>query len=200
MKLRRKGLIGVFNKASHFYWLAKSALYYGPQFATFGRRSVLRKPMFISNPGGISIGAGAHFRDGVRLEVVDRAGEAPGRLLIGDRVNFEQHVHVVACCEVTIEDDVCIAAGTSVVDTTHPVGVPGGGNRARLIEPGQFSVHIGKRVFIGAGCVVLPNVSIGENSIIGAGSVVTHDIPANSIAVGIPAEVIKTIPAPSEQV
>lgn len=38
---------------------------------------------------------------------------------------------------------------------------------------------------------VLPGVTIGENSIIGANSVVTKSIPANSIAVGIPAKVIK---------
>lgn len=194
MSLRRKGLIGVFNKLSHLYWRAKSALYYGPQFAHFGKGANLRKPMFIGNPGGISVGQGTNIRDGVRLEVIDRAGEAPGRIVIGERVNFEQFVHVAACSEIIIDDDVCIAAGTSVLDTTHPVGAVGSGNRVRFLESGAFHVHIGKRVFIGAGCVILPNVSIGENSIVGAGSVVTHDIPANSIAVGSPARVIKTIP------
>ncbi|MGV8883238.1 MAG: acyltransferase [Rhodoglobus sp.] len=195
MKLRRKGLIGVFNKASHFYWLAKSALYYGPQFDRFGSKTILRKPMFIGNPGGISIGRDTSIRDGVRLEVVDRPGEAPGRLVIGDRVNFEQSVHVAACGEIIIEDDVCIAAGTSILDSTHPVGAPGDGNRVRFIQSGPAFVHIGKRVFVGTGCVILPNVSIGDNSIIGAGSVVTHNIPADSIAVGSPARVIKTIVA-----
>jgi acetyltransferase-like isoleucine patch superfamily enzyme len=48
-------------------------------------------------------------------------------------------------------------------------------------------------VFLGVNVVVLPNVSIGDNSIIGAGSVVTQSIPANSIAVGAPAKVIKTL-------
>ena len=53
---------------------------------------------------------------------------------------------------------------------------------------------IGKNVWLGAGVIVLPGVTIGENSIIGAGSVVTHDIPANQIAVGSPAWVIKPVP------
>jgi maltose O-acetyltransferase len=51
-------------------------------------------------------------------------------------------------------------------------------------------VNIGNNVFIGAGTIVLPNVTIGDNCIIGAGSVVTKNIPPNSIAVGNPAQVI----------
>lgn len=45
-------------------------------------------------------------------------------------------------------------------------------------------------VFIGAGSIILPGVTIGENSIVGAGSVVTKEVPANSVAVGNPAHVI----------
>lgn len=41
--------------------------------------------------------------------------------------------------------------------------------------------------------IILPGVTIGENSVIGAGSVVTKDIPANSLAVGNPCRVIRTI-------
>jgi len=55
------------------------------------------------------------------------------------------------------------------------------------------TIIIGDNSFIGAGAIVLPGVEIGENSIIGAGSVVTGNIPSNSLAVGNPARVIKTI-------
>ena len=51
-------------------------------------------------------------------------------------------------------------------------------------------VTIGDRVFIGAESVVLPGVTIGDDVVIGANSTVTHDIPANSVAVGSPARVI----------
>lgn len=54
-------------------------------------------------------------------------------------------------------------------------------------------VNIGNNVFIGAESVVLPGVTIGANVIIGANSTVTHDIPANSVAVGSPARVICTL-------
>ncbi len=54
-------------------------------------------------------------------------------------------------------------------------------------------VWIGDNVFIGVNSVILPNVHIGANSIIGAGSVVTKDIPANVVALGNPARVVRTI-------
>lgn len=54
-------------------------------------------------------------------------------------------------------------------------------------------VIIEDNVFIGANTTVLPNVKIGRNSIIGAGSVVSKNIPANSVAIGSPAKVIKKL-------
>lgn len=54
-------------------------------------------------------------------------------------------------------------------------------------------IAIGKNVWIGAAATLMPGISIGDNSIIGAGSVVTKDIPQNSIAVGNPCRVIKSI-------
>ena len=55
------------------------------------------------------------------------------------------------------------------------------------------NVSIGNNVFIGAGTIVLPGVTIGNNVVIGAGSVVATDIPDNSLAVGSPAKVIKSL-------
>jgi acetyltransferase-like isoleucine patch superfamily enzyme len=52
-------------------------------------------------------------------------------------------------------------------------------------------IVIGNYVWIGGGTIVLPGVTIGEGSIIGAGSVVSRDIPPYSVAIGIPAKVIK---------
>lgn len=54
-------------------------------------------------------------------------------------------------------------------------------------------VNIGNDVWIGANVVILPGVTIGNNVVIGAGAVVTKDIPDNSLAVGVPARVIKSI-------
>ena len=54
-------------------------------------------------------------------------------------------------------------------------------------------IILGDYVYIGYGVLVLPGVVIGSNVVIGAGSVVTKNIPDNSVAVGVPAKVIKTI-------
>ncbi len=55
------------------------------------------------------------------------------------------------------------------------------------------TIHIKKNAWLGARVSVLPGVTIGENAIVGTGSVVTKDIPENSIAVGNPARVIRTL-------
>ncbi len=54
-------------------------------------------------------------------------------------------------------------------------------------------IHIGKNVWIGSNSTILAGVTIGNHAVIGAGSVVTKDIPANMIAVGSPARVIRSI-------
>jgi acetyltransferase-like isoleucine patch superfamily enzyme len=54
-------------------------------------------------------------------------------------------------------------------------------------------ITIGNNVHIGVDAIIMPGVTIGDNVVVGAGAVVTRDIPANSIAVGVPARVIKSI-------
>ena len=54
-------------------------------------------------------------------------------------------------------------------------------------------VKIGNNVYFARNCTVFKGVTIGDNCIIGFGSVVTHDIPANSVAVGVPARVVGTV-------
>ena len=54
-------------------------------------------------------------------------------------------------------------------------------------------ITLGRNVWLGGGVIVCPGVTIGDNSVVGAGSVVTRDIPANVVAVGNPARVIREI-------
>lgn len=54
-------------------------------------------------------------------------------------------------------------------------------------------IVIGDNVYIGVNTIILPGVTIGDNVVIGAGSIVSRDIPSNSVAVGVPAHVIKSI-------
>lgn len=88
---------------------------------------------------------------------------------------------------ITIEDDVLIGPQVKIVTENHPVDP---GNRKSLDVK---SVHIGKNVWLGAGAIILPGVTVGENSIVAAGAVVTKDVPANTIVGGVPAKFIKSI-------
>ena len=54
-------------------------------------------------------------------------------------------------------------------------------------------IHIGRRVWIGANVVVTKGVTIGDNSVIAAGAVVTKDVPANVVAGGVPAKILRKI-------
>jgi len=54
-------------------------------------------------------------------------------------------------------------------------------------------VIIKRNVYIGAGAIILPGVTIGEYSIVAAGSVVTKDVPPHTVVAGVPARVIKTV-------
>lgn len=81
-----------------------------------------------------------------------------------------------------ISYDVVIRTDMHNHDTSKPI-----------IEQGNTSkdIIIGDNVWIGHGVYIMPGVTIGSNSIIGTRAVVTKDIPADSVAVGIPAKVIK---------
>ena len=62
----------------------------------------------------------------------------------------------------------------------------------RLEPPVADPITIGDNVWLGARVIVLPGVTIGENSVVGVGSVVTRDIPPSSLAVGVPAKVVRS--------
>ena len=99
--------------------------------------------------------------------------------------------HTFICEGVTIEDNVFVGHNVTFVNDTYPRATTGSG---RLQTDSDWSVEptlVKKGASIGSGATILSNVTIGENAIIGAGSTVTRDIPANAIAAGNPARVLK---------
>lgn len=105
--------------------------------------------------------------------------------------NFFANFNLVILDEapVTFGDNVFVAPNCGFYTAGHPVDAPERNIGLEYARP----ITVGNDVWIGAGVSVLPGVTIGSNCVIGAGSVVTRDIPSNSIAVGNPCRVIKTI-------
>ena len=91
---------------------------------------------------------------------------------------------------VTIGDDVQMGPNVQLLTPTHPVEPGLRRDRWEAAEP----IVIGNNVWLGGGVIVCPGVTIGENTVVGAGAVVVKDLPANVIAVGNPARVIREVP------
>ena len=113
-------------------------------------------------------------------------------LLKGLRIgrNFNRQKQVIIdyshCWLIKIGDDVTLAPRVHIL--AHDASTKNILNYTKI-----GLVNIGNKVFIGAGSIVLPNVTIGDNVIIGSGSVVTKNIPSNVVAAGNPAKIICTL-------
>lgn len=93
---------------------------------------------------------------------------------------------------ITIGNNVRITNGVKFV--THDGGI-WTLRKNGILENGDIfgRITIGDNTHIGSNFIIMPGVNIGKNCIIGCGSIVTKDIPDNSVVVGIPARVIKSI-------
>ncbi|MGB0121441.1 MAG: sugar O-acetyltransferase [Solirubrobacterales bacterium] len=90
---------------------------------------------------------------------------------------------------VLIGDKVQIATGVQLLTAEHPIDPVERRKDIQLNRP----VTIEDNVWLGAGVIVCPGVTVGENSVIGAGSVVIRDVPPNVLAVGNPCRVVRDI-------
>ena len=106
-------------------------------------------------------------------------------------VNFlaNYNVTILDINVVHIGDNVMIGPHTLITTVGHPISPKGRRKHLGVTGP----INIGDDVWIGGNVTILPGVTIGNNVVIGAGSVVNKDIPDNSLAVGVPARVIKEI-------
>lgn len=116
------------------------------------------------------------FRFPERIEIGDYVGinefsciDGDGGLEIGDYTRISTHVSI-------------LSHSLSYEDSEIPI---------KMQKKIKKRVVIGRDVWIGSGARIFPGIKIGHGSVIGAGSVVTKDIPPYSVAVGIPAKVIK---------
>lgn len=121
---------------------------------------------------------------------------------IGKNFFANYNLTIMDYARVIIGDDVMIAPNVTITTVNHPIDP-----EQRKVFQTQDSFHpqkkanwetiapvtIGDGVWIGAGSIILPGVTIGAGTTIGAGSVVTHDIPPNVVAFGVPCRVVNKI-------
>lgn len=108
---------------------------------------------------------------------------------IGSDFTGNHNLTILDIREVWIGDHVMIGPHTLITTVSHPLSA----QERRAYYAWAKPVRIGNGVWIGGNVTILPGVTIGDNAVIGAGSVVTEDIPANTLAVGTPARVLRPL-------
>ncbi len=148
--------------------------------ATSSRQGPLRRQVLEELLG--SVGADTLIRSPLHVDF-------GSHLTIGARCFVNYGLVALDVAAITIGDDVQIGPNVQLLTPTHPVAAQARRDKWESAAP----ITIGDNVWLGGGAIVLPGVSIGANSVVGAGAVVTRDLPADVVAVGNPARVIRTV-------
>lgn len=166
--------------------------YLAPQLDGLGKNAYVVKPWHVEVFGApITIGDNITLLAAsdriTRLTVWADRKEIPG-ISIGDHVLISPGVRISAAQKIVISDNCMIASNAYITDSDWH------GIYDRSLPPESASpVLLKPNVWIGDSAIICKGVTIGENSIVGAGAVVSSDIPANVIAAGNPARVVKTL-------
>ena len=152
--------------------------------------------------------------DGRRIEILKELGIAGDAFYLQGPVQFDYgcftsigknsyanfNLTCVDCCPVTIGDNVFIGPNVSLLTPMHPLRwqdrnqylkADGTATDKEYAKP----ITIGDNCWLAGNVTVCGGVTIGEGCVIGAESVVTRDIPANTLAVGVPCRPIREITA-----
>ncbi len=108
---------------------------------------------------------------------------------IGNHFYSNFNLTLVDDTDIYIGDNVLIGPNVVLATANHPVRP----DIRRKAAQYNLPIHIGNNVWLGAGVIVVPGVSIGDNTVVGAGSIVTKDLPADCVAFGNPCRVHRKI-------
>ncbi len=162
-----------------------------PQLESMGKGCLFIKPWHVDIFGApIEIGdyamVVATSDKKIRLSIWSQQ-EGMGRITIGNYSLICPGVRLGSASEITIADNCMLASGAYITDADwHDIY-----NRVAIGKTAP--VRIEKNVWIGDSAIICKGVTIGENSIIGAGAIVVDSVPANTIAAGNPAKVVKEL-------
>lgn len=153
-----------------------------------GRLGRISGKLTIKNKGELNVGRNVSFYAKPFPSSV--TVEKQAKLWVGDNVFFNYGLDIGCKQSIQIGSNTIIGPMVNIIDSNfHPVD-------SEDFTPSK-AIVISENVWIGRGAVILPGVTIGQNSVIAAGSIVTRNIPANVLAGGTPAKVIREISVPN---
>ncbi len=165
-------------------------------FAEFGRGTVLAPPIRIEGARRISLGANVFIGGASWIQAIGDPAADPA-LVIGSGTSISGMCVLSAARSIRIGEKVLMARNVFITDHNHAfqaVGVP-------ILEQGITEpqpVEIGEGAWLGENVVVTAGVRVGRGAVVGANAVVVADIPDYSVAVGVPAKVIRTFSGDSD--
>ena len=173
-------------------WYAQH--YLAPQCEYFGSNMVFMKPWYMEIFGWpVSIGDYTTLiaTTDKRLRITSwMADGKSGKVQIGRHCLICPGTRIMSATEITIGDDCMIAQNACITDADwHDIY-----DRSQQIGNTE-AIKIGNNVWVGDSAIISKGVHIGDNAIVGAGAIVVKDIPANAIAAGNPASVVKYLDA-----
>ena len=186
---RMKGFLSLFFYRllyKHFSF-GKNILAWGPVILTKSPESVIRignDVRLVSDPVRSSIGLYSRCK----FQAFFGA-----RITVGNRVGLNGTAITCRTTSVEIDDGTIIAPNVIIVDSAFHAPWPTENRMHNKGYENDRPVKIGRNVWIATNCTILKGVTIGDNSIIAAGSVVIGNIPANTVAGGVPARVLKPL-------
>lgn len=110
---------------------------------------------------------------------------------IGKNCKISSHTFI--CEGVHIEDNCFIGHNVTFINDKYPRSTNLDGSMQTDADWKCVPTYIRKGASIGSSTTILCGLTIGENAIVGAGAVVTKDVPANSVAAGVPARILRKI-------
>lgn len=112
-----------------------------------------------------------------------------GQIFVGARSFINFGGVILDSAPVRIGDDVQIGPGVQLMTPLHPLDP----DERRTHREHAHPITVGDDVWLAAGVIVCPGVTIGDGTVVGAGSVVTRDLPARHLCVGSPCRVVRAL-------
>ena len=164
-------------------WAVRACIY-RLFFSKLGFPSYFGKPIYIRGWNRIRFGNRFRIFPGARIEA-----HGNGQIIVGDNVSIGQNLHLVACKNITIQDNALIAENVFISDCDHRYE----DINSSVTDQGLTvnETFIGKNAFIGFSAVILAGTILGRNTTIAANSVVRGKFPDYCVLAGCPARIVK---------